>query len=174
MPTKELQDALRASSITNVETDFVDVLCKTFDAPRPLVLRLLYAVLYASTEFVSHRTWMNPDELPTKLREAIQDHIQKAWRRIRLREIVHNNGYALAFVDALIPKGNPAKICDGCPKSLECVAESLFRPEDCYAGKGAWSNKLETRPIKIDHDKVTVECDHPRGRFVLNVKDFDL
>lgn len=174
MPTEELQKALRAANITDVEKDFVDALCKTFDAPRPLVLRLMYALQYASVEFTSHRTWMNSDELPTALREAINDHVKQAWRRLRLREVIENQGHALAWVDALVPENTPTEMCNGCPKSLECVAESLHHPTDCRQGRGAWGRSLEVRPLKINKDKVTIECNHPRGRFVLDVKDFDL
>lgn len=174
MPTEELQKALRSANITNVEKDFVDLLCKMFDAPRPLVLRLMYAVHYGSSEYISHATWINAEELPSNLREAIGVQLKAGWARVRLRRVIENEEHALAWVESMISENDAGRMCDGCPKSLECVAESLHRPEDCRVGKGAWARTLEVRPTKINKDKVTVECEHPRGTFVLDVKDFDL
>ncbi len=175
MPTEELRKALQAAKVTDVEADFVDVLCRAFDAQRPLVLRILYAAQYCANHVAGTSvTWTATEELDPKLREAIRSYVDAGRRRVALADKVRSNGHALAYVDALVPEGAPHKICDGCPKSLECVAESLFDPKDCRDGRGAWTRSLETRPIKMRKNKVTVECDHPRGTFVLDIKDFDL
>lgn len=174
MPTEELQQALRSANITNVEKDFADLICKMFDVPRPLVLRMMYALQYASAEFVSHNHWMNPDELDGDLRKAISLRVKEGYARTTVRQIIERKGFALAWVTALVPEDKPHLICNGCPKSLECIDEGLHKPEDCRIGKGAWKKTLEVRPIKMNKDTVIVESEHPQGTFTLNIKDLDL
>ncbi len=174
MPTEELKQALRGANVVGVDKDFVDLLCKLFDAPRPLVLRILYATQYASAEFVGHQHWMNPDELSRDLREAIGKRVKESWRRIQVMETLKSGGVALVWVDALVPRDKPERICRGCPKSLDCVAESLSTPAECREGEGPIPKKFDAKPIKIVGDKVTVECAWPEGTYVVDVADFDM
>jgi hypothetical protein len=169
-----LKQALRSANIVGVEKDHVDMLCQMFDAPRPLVLRILYASQYADKNFASARFWVDPDELPFDVRRAISATVGTNWRRVALRKAIEGGELRLARVAALVPEDKPELICGGCPKSFECIAESLHQPKDCRIGKGAWASSLEVRPIKINKNIVTVECDHPKGQFVLDVKDFEL
>lgn len=174
MPTEELKQALLSANVQGVDKDFVDLLCKLFDAPRPLVLRILYAAQYASVEFVSHQHWMNPEELPSDLREAIGARVKESWRRIRVMEMLKQGGFGMVWVDALVPRDKPERICRGCPKSLDCVAESLSTPTACREGEGPIPKRFDAKPIKIVGDKVTVECVWPEGTYTVNVTDFDL
>jgi hypothetical protein len=171
MPTKELKQALRTANVRNAEKDLIEVLARMFDAPAPLVARIVYAAQTADAQH-EHIVW--EAYLDEKLRKAIRTQTASACNRAYLRSCVENQGHVLAFIEALVPEDQPEMMCNGCPKSLACVADSLSTPELCRNGRGVWARSFETRPVKINGDTVTVDCDHPRGRFELNVKDFDL
>lgn len=170
MPTNELKQALRSANVSGAEKDLVEVLARMFDADPALIVRVMYAV--AQLRQLHDVDW--DDHIPSNVRAAIKVQVDAGNRRARLREIVECEGFALASFARMVPESDPTRACAGCPKSLECVAEGLHKPEDCRVGKGAWRRTVETRPIKINKNTVTVECDHPRGRHVLDIEDFDI
>ena len=175
MPTEELKQALRAANVRGVDKDCVDMLCRLFDAPRALVLRIMYAMQYASNGTGIHPTqWMDTEELSADLRKAISEQVKRGAQRIKLRQVLERGGTALVFVDALVKDSDPPeRICKGCPKSLDCVAESLSTPAQCVSGEGPIPQRFDVKPIKINGDKITVECTWPEGTCVLDVTDFD-
>lgn len=171
MPTDELKQALRTANIRGAEKDLIEVIARMLDAPIPLVAR----VVYAATRVQEQNNRIDWDRyFSTALRQAIANQAGAGMARVTVRETIHRNGYVMVWVDAMVPESAPDKICEGCPKSLECVSESLHKPSDCRVGKGAWAKSLEAKPIKINGDEVTVDCAHPKGRFTLNIKDLDL
>lgn len=175
MPTEELKQALRSANVTNAERDLADVLAKMFDVPRELIYRVMYALLHAygaptrrigKIDFSEH--------LPSDLRKAIAEQVDQGYRRTVLRQAVEKSLTAAVWIDSLVNESDYSRVCVGCPKSLECVMESLSTPEKCATGEGPIPKRMEVRPVKIHGNKVTVECDWPRGKYVLDVKDFDV
>jgi hypothetical protein len=192
MPTKELEDALKASKLGNAERDLIDVIARVLEMPENLVERVLYAAetgrgceTARACEEAVLTNCFEGESLDPDLKRGIQEAVRAGVARTVARWHIANEQAAHCPVDKLI--SDPAKVCDGCPISLACVAHSLSTPQRCvelgpptgWGRVGRSAHGLERHNgscarivvLKIVGDTVTVTCEHPKGTYQVQAKD---
>ena len=196
MTTKELETAIKASKLGNAERDLIDVLARMFEIPENLVERLLFAAHVAGNTGHRHRCFeahraIHADSfhgvsLDPALRQGIKDAVCAGMGRAAARWHITTETPTKCPPDRMI--ADPARICDGCPISLACVARDLSSPRSwmelgpptgvCSRG-GVSFAMLERKNgayakvtvLKIVGDVITVSCEHPKGTFEIQAKD---
>lgn len=171
MPTEQLKQALRETNVAGVEKDFAEVLARMFDLPVQVVARLMYAI-----ETVKHSvTWhlghdraieLIPD---AELRNAIRTQANAGAARTYLRQLQLKGRQVTVLTRLLVPTDDPGRICEGCPHSMSCIAESLSSPGKCVdalsnPAKG-WVDKKQTVTLLrvTPSGRVTVRAKQPLG-----------
>lgn len=172
MPTARLKQALRETNVAGVEKNFAEVLARMFDLPLPAVARIVYAI-----ETVKHPvTWhlghdraveLIPDPV---LRDAIRQRANAGAARVYLRKLQIEGKQVSVPTKALIPPGEPGKVCEGCKHSMSCITDGLSSPEQCVAnltvgyarGYVALTQKVTLLRVTPD-DRVRVRASQPIG-----------
>lgn len=133
MPTEQLKQALRETNVAGVEKDFAEVLARMFDLPVQAVARLVYAIETVKHPVTWHLGHARTVELipDPELRDAIRTRANAGAARVYLRKLQLEGRQVSVPTLAMIPAGEPGRICEGCPHSMSCIADSLSTPERC-------------------------------------------
>jgi len=195
MSTRELEQALAASKWKGAEKNVAEVIAKMFGFPVDIVERVVFAWETVKTEkFISDYDGQRDDvfgsvesgaNIEDEIRSAIKHGMFRGLRRTAIRWHMENGKMLEVEFKKLVPKDKPAGMCNGCKWQLECVRDMLSTPERCWNGvhvycKEQYDGKASrifqhniaiVRPLKLEGNIVTVEADHPRGTFAINVMD---
>lgn len=182
MPTEALKQALRAVNVAGVEKNFAEVLAKMFDLPVAVVARVVYAIENVKHPVTWHLGEGNSVELipDPEVRQAIRDQANAGAKRTYLRKLQLEGRQVKVRTLAMIPPDDPSKICEGCPKTIQCVAESLSTPERCISDMEPPLNGFYVNPIQIvtllkvtSTGKVTVKARQPQGEHELSITEVE-
>ncbi len=182
MSTDKVKEALERQKIGGAETDYIEVIARALEVRPALIRRVLYAFHALDDKLrdlglgpffrraFPAETW--EESLPdAELRAAIRFAMAAGVTRVVLaRAILAGQEVALA-VESLLPKERAAELCNGCPERLECVAESLSTPQECYLGR---KKDLAVTPIKMTRRHVEVEARQPAGRYCVPLAEVKL
>ena len=199
MSIKELDQALLRAKYGDAEEDVFEVIARMFNLEIAAVERVLYAasLIRRKDDTTAIAKLMDRGtNLSSDLKKAIDTYLQAGLARARVRWAIDNDKLMRIAPRRLID--TPEQICNGCPLSLICIANDLSTPERCYkAGpphafeeydnaapggprgvKGrferSYNGAAMVRPIQLQNNKVTVACEHPKGRFVVDAEAFDV
>lgn len=154
------------------EKSVLEIIARALGVPLELVHRVIYA--YQSLELANsdmaqigmlspHKHWGDIIENP-EVRIAIDKHMDAGARRYAVRWSIENHKEIDVAVNALI--SDAGKICNGCPIRLECLAESLHTPQDCFTGR---LRTVPVMPIRMRDGNVTVDANQPFGQYTIPV-----
>lgn len=171
MPTERLKQALRETNVAGVEKDLAEVLARMFDLPIQAVARLIYAIDAIKHPVMwrlgaAQQNALIPDP---ELRDAIRTEVNAGALRVYLRKLQLEGKQVLVPTRALVPVDEPGRICEGCPHSMSCIAESLSSPEQCVdilsgPAKGWVDKKQPVTLIRVTPSgRVTVRARQPLG-----------
>jgi hypothetical protein len=171
MPTEQLKQALRETNVAGVEKDFAEVLARMFDLPVQAVARLVYAIETVKHPVTWHLGHARTVELipDPELRDAIRARANAGAARVYLRKLQLEGRQVSVPTLAMIPPAAPGRICEGCPHSMSCIAESLSSPEQCVdilsgPAKGWVDKKQPVTLIRVTPSgRVTVRARQPLG-----------
>jgi hypothetical protein len=183
MPTEALRQALRAVNVAGVESNFAEVLAKMFDIPVPVAARVLYAIEYVKDPVTWRLGLDQASELipDPEVRKAIREQANAGALRVHLRNLQLAGRQVKVKTQALVPKDEPSRICEGCPHTMTCVAELLSTPEKCSenlsveAGHGFVNRWQKVTLVRVTAaGRVTVKAAQPLGEHELSVHDVEL
>lgn len=189
MSTPELEQALAAAKWKGAEQTLSEVIAKTLDVDIEVVRRVVYA-----WDQIRNRRFPklekpelvdclfdglgHGDHIDDDVKEAIVDALDLGVRRSYVRQaMLHNRKLDVAMA-TLIPEKEVRRVCDGCPTQVVCVMNMLMTPEKCrkgdyvkHEGRYIQYAMVKVTPRKLVGNHVTVEADHPRGTYKLNITD---
>lgn len=183
MPTEALRQALRAVNVTGVERDFAEVLAKMFDLPVPVAARVLYAIESVKDSVTWHLGVDRAAELipDHEVRRAIREQANAGALRVHLRRLQLAGTQVKVRTKVLVPEDDPSRICEGCPRTIECVAEMLSTPEKCVAhlevgyARGFVDFRQTVTLVRVTPGgRVTVKAAQPLGEHELSASDVEL
>jgi hypothetical protein len=189
MSREALEQALKTAQCGSAETNIIEVIARALAVSEATVMRVLYAGAVIKkhdtadgTSTALQEQWIHGHTLSFDLREAVKLAVSDGVARVRVRSAIENESSMYITPDKLIKEA--AQICRGCPISIECVAHNRSDPETCYTQGPPTSNqdlvgKLRrypfstayVRPMSISGNLVTVQCEHPRGTYIVDVTD---
>lgn len=172
MSTKELKQALLHQKTGDAEKDVIEVISRALGLEYDMVARVIYAARLPITAgiqpdddedlFPVAASIPNP-EVKEALTKAIHDGIQRA---VIARAILHGRSVTVS-PQALLPVERAGELCRGCPTSLECAAQQLSTPENCWHGR--YVRNLVVFPLQISGDLVEVEAQQPQGKHIVRL-----
>ncbi len=170
MPDDELAQALQEQRLVGLEKNAVELVAKALQIPEETVVRVMFAFNQLATAFerASMPLTVRPPE-NTELCDAIKFAMEEGVRRLILRHAIENGRTFSIHVSTLVPKNDVAQLCHGCPERLECVADSLHTPEECFTTHKA---TLHVFPIRVVKNLVEVEATQPAGRHFIPISAF--
>jgi hypothetical protein len=195
MSTPELDQAIASSKWKGAERDVQEIIAKLLDADPAIVARVVYAWELLKEKRLIHDDGQLADMFAglgcgdpindPEVRHAIEHGVARGFRRAAIRWRMEQGSMLEVEFKKLVPATAKSRMCDGCIWQLECVRDMLSTPEQCWNGKyvfcveqfdGKASRRFQhqyaiARPVKLEGALVTVECDHPRGTFVISVMD---
>lgn len=183
MPTEALKQALRAVNVAGVEKDFAEVLAKMFDLPIPAAARILYAIESVKDSVTWHLGVDQAAELipDHEVRQAIRKQANAGAIRVYLRRLQLAGTQVKVKTRVLVPANDSSKICEGCPRTMMCVAEMLSTPEKCVANlevgytRGYVSLQQKVTLVKVTPDgRVTVRAAQPLGEHEIAAEDVEI
>lgn len=186
MSAEDVDEAVRAAKFSSAEDDEAEIVARMLEIPRDLVVRV-----WAARELIED-TWLATipavaDSLGSELKTAYSATLRRGLTRMRVRHAIRDGEPMSVPLKKLVK--TPAHICNGCPYSIRCVTENFSTPEECLekglisrisdrdATRPGWSilrssyERAVVVPTQIRGDKITVECEHPRGKYVVDVGD---
>jgi len=175
MPTEELRQALRVANVAGVETNFAEVLARMFDLPPPVMARIVYAIQHVKHPVTWHADspeWVAliPDR---EVRDAIRSQANTGALRVYLRKMQLQGRQVRVLTKAMTSRDS-GDICNGCPLSMSCVADSLSTPTACWDGEGPAEKWQRVTLVRVSPDNtVIVRADQPTGQHVLSVHDVE-
>jgi len=168
MTLDQLKQALEEQKMCGAEKDTIELLSRALKLETIVVSRVIYGYLATLNNEVNGNIPWN-DYIPEHVQRALRVTAHMGVRRIRLRNAIEQSKTVTLYAKHLLPTGEPRKICNGCPRSLACIANSMMTPEECL------ETGVVVYPIRfIDTAHVEVECTHPPGKFIVPVAVFPL
>lgn len=181
MSIEDVDQAVFEGKFSSAEVDVPEVIARMLGVPRDLVVRVRAAFETAEDTRLTLVT-SSLEELPQELRTAYATTVRRGIIRMKTRRAIQTDDVMYVSVRKLVKK--PEQVCRGCPFSIRCVTQNITTSAVCYE-RGPAINitdendvsripgaKVVTKPVQIRGDKVTVECAHPLGTYVLDVGDF--
>jgi hypothetical protein len=171
MPTDALKLALQNQKTADAEADLTEVIEKALEVPKPMLYRILYAA-YCLSELETDWRMSHPDKwdelLPNaELRDAIKKAMVDGARRVVLRRSILEGKPISVDVKHLVPVDQKDQICNGCPERMNCVAENISTPAECFKWRKA---SLQVYPVRLTDTHVEVEAQQPAGRHYVPLK----
>lgn len=164
--TEALKKALTAQRVGGAEADGLEVIAKALGVPIDVVRRVVTAIgelrksgVHPSAEEMTHG-------IPPEVQQAIGQAMYLGATRLILANAIRNAKPMSMPVSALLPIAEANRLCHGCPESIECLAQRLREPEDCYIGRKSF---VEVFPVVMNKTEVTVEASQPLGRFTVKI-----
>ena len=168
-----LAEALEKQKTANAETDALDVLCRALEVDRSLVVRILYAMSAINTALRDHHKQAEFDfghdgystssevynrELPDlELRSAYREAMEAGVRRMIVGRAIRNGKPIRVATASWLPSEEASQLCKACPERLECIAESLSEPVECWKWE---KSTLQLTPLRMN--KKAAEFDIPQ------------
>lgn len=185
MSIDDLDQALLEAKWGNAERDEYEVIERLLDLPREVVLRVAFCVhaVYDTRMPCTPDTRHDSCEIPEEVRTAITELLRLGILRVQIRKAILGDSHMFTTPAKL--KVQAAEMCRGCPISIDCTVQGLSTPPQCYAagplvlplnGTTVGSRRfpfagVKVFPNKIRKNKVTVQCLHPTGEYIVNVWD---
>lgn len=181
-PTDELKEALQKQRSGYAEKDIFEALSKVFEIEPGILRRLFLAFWRVQTQKGTQLVYI---DTPVKRNRAIPDWAYSlATENVEIIEAIFlavdesmaRLKYAGAMLSAqtidmdvglLIPPKDMNRICDGCPDRIDCMANNLHKPSECYHQLKRW---LPVFPLRMTRDTVTVEAKQPIGTYTIPLK----
>jgi hypothetical protein len=186
MSAEDVDRAVAAARYSSAEEDVPEVIARMLEVSRDLVVRVRAAFELAEDTRLALAT-SSLEELPEELRTAYAAEVRRGIMRMRVRRAIQHGEFVYAHVKKFAKQ--PDQVCRGCPVSIRCVAQNFTTPEVCYRdgpvvrvdddastpGRFRLTRlshaAVRTRPLQIRGDRVTVDCAHPLGTYVLDIGD---
>ncbi len=165
MPTAKLTQALIAQKVSNAESTVFEVISRALEVPEDQLKRILFAV----TQLNMNPAYFNWEVLlpDRELREAIEKAVTDGRRRMIIATAIQNGSTLTVNTCELLPQANAHKLCNGCPERLECIAEKLYTPIQCYTER---KTKLTVFPLRMTATELEVEASQPAGKHTIHLK----
>jgi hypothetical protein len=172
---EELNEALDQQRTGFVEEDIVEALAKTFEVDEGIVRRLFFAFgCVVNMTDMSLVPSPSPCRVPTipdwahrlggPLIDAISMNVGAAVARLQMAEAIRRAVTIDIDIRLLLDPKDVKRICDGCPERIECMADNLHTPEECY---GSLRRRMTVFPLRMTRDAATVEAQQPRGTYTV-------
>jgi hypothetical protein len=173
-PTDALNQALSEQRMDGAEKNALEVIARAFELSPEIVYRVIFAF-----EHLRQTAWVSGSDIDgwegliedDEVCVAIREHMTAGARRVMLREAIERGMGLFVSTDELIGPADSLKICNGCPTRLECVAESLFTPDQCFTSR---LTRVLVVPLRMYKGKVDVVATQPQGRYTLPIEAFPL
>jgi len=176
MPTDALKLALEKQKTADAEADLTEVIERALEVPKPMLYRILYAahclsLLEYDWRMSPNKDAMWDDLLPNpELREAIRKAMTDGARRVVLRQSILEGKPISVDVRHIVSESDVSQICNGCPERMQCAAENLSTPAECFKWRKA---SLPVYPVRLTDTHVEVEAQQPTGRHYVPLKNIN-
>lgn len=168
--TDALNQALREVRMGDAEKSTMEIVSRALGIPLEIVHRVLFAsenlhrVLPGRLGMLSPATHWREWIEDIDVRTAIENKMAEGIRRYTVRWAIENDSHFAVPVSVLLKPKDVNKICRGCPDSLECMAESLHTPTECYEKH---RTTFTVVPLRIIKNTVEVRAEQPTGTYVI-------
>lgn len=181
MSIKDLEQALLDAKYQGHPKTFVEAIAKMVDIPEAAVERVIFA-----WQTLRNRSY---DQECSKAEEgeglgdvlctAIEDKMEGIALAISIYEAMQCNKKIHVKVRSMVSPDAINNICNGCPTSWECLRNQWSSPQACYEGAKDNSfyinminmHRRPVTPLKVIGSKVTVQAEHPKGTYVVDLDD---
>lgn len=169
MTTTKLTQALIAQKVANAETNLIDVISRALEIP----VETLHRVFYAQSLLPLNPGCLNWEVLlpDNELREAIRKAMEDGQRRVAVASAIRNGRTLTVRTDSILAEKDIGKLCNGCPERLECTAEKLYEPYQCYHER---KTHLTVYPLRMTATELEIEASQPAGKFIVPLKNITI
>lgn len=170
MSTDELAEALKRQKAGFVPTEFLVMLSKLLEVDEAIVARITYAYdklqqhVPAGTMESVLPFWTR--HMPRELMDAIKLGVEQGANGTYIARAIMASSTMTLDVELLLPAERVHEICNGCSERIECMADSLHTPQECYEER---KSRVTVFPLRMTKTDVTVEAQQPRGTYTVPV-----
>lgn len=170
MPTDELEQALKRLRTGVKPTGQFELVAELLGIDVGTVARVAWALSLPNADSIHRRGPLLEEyrkHLEVELQDAIDLNYRIARERNSLARAAQDEDEVMLPVHQLIDQSEKEKICIGCEERVECLADSLFKPSDCYYGR------YGQVPVTVEHvtkTSVRLRAHQPAGVYTIRLK----
>ncbi len=164
---EDLDRALDEQKMKRAEKDPIEVIARALDLSPAAVSRVVCAYQACTGHTPRFDVTALDTYVPNEVQQAITHAIEMGLRRLAVRSAIEGSKTISIMMLHLIPDDNPGKVCEGCPRSLTCIATNEYHPPTCIKYLTA------VFPLRFtDAAHVEVECSQPVGKYIVPLTAF--